>query len=634
MSTIIDQDSAPGHLSAIPELDFSSDLFAERVYGPWFRLGARTVTGHRDERGVEDVLSRQSILIPVGSFGNLFDKLESIGNVIHNLGKAQGWVRRSGQSEEYRYAPFYEFEFPLTSKVGEPLVFVRSSTSAVELFINPDLWMFFELEERSPGCGIWWDPRRGVDVLLHDTIDQGITEIVEIRADYLRRYLQARQKSLLVAHYRHLHQHHPPDTAIAAFVKEDVILGSPEQGTKAILQNWGLRDDMAPVSPPFLQRRLHLWFEVRPMAVDMDDPWTEQPDFDPYAFTLPTRNGPVAPARWRRIRNKEGRSFEGGGCDFMEFVYFRQEVLAKYQGASGFNVGDNGSVSHYPYWSLSRSTMRIGNELVATAIGDFAEGVPFDEWPHWKQYAVEPPRPETARALGQEQGVPEAVNSLVKALTSLNDSFAEMGVSLGVADLGPLWDGSADSLAGQQLKWVYPATADDDEFLKRATLVSTLVVEALKPQTLRKLLGKIGEGLHLNSDNPPKSLGSLNLLQKLTFVATLIADLRPDIDEIPSLVSQAENTNVKRGQHDLQKEIERTYTRVRRELEPVAFLYDLRTHGGLAHAPNRKLASSAAVNLGLPNKNWHRTDYLRLLDQVTRSIHQVNCAFRIAAQVA
>lgn len=66
----------------------------------------------------------------------------------------------------------------------------------------------------------------------------------------------------------------------------------------------------------------------------------------------------------------------------MDRVYFRQEVLTKYEGASGFEVGDDGSVSCHNYWGLVRSTARLGNELLATAIGDFAEGVPFEEWLH------------------------------------------------------------------------------------------------------------------------------------------------------------------------------------------------------------------------------------------------------------
>ncbi len=65
--------------------------------------------------------------------------------------------------------------------VGEPLVFHRFNTTGAQLFINPDLWLFFELEEKTSGNGIWWEPRRGVDVLVRRLIDQGTAETVEIR---------------------------------------------------------------------------------------------------------------------------------------------------------------------------------------------------------------------------------------------------------------------------------------------------------------------------------------------------------------------------------------------------------------------------------------------------------------------
>lgn len=361
-------------------------------------------------------------------------------------------------------------------------MFVTSDTTGVRLFINPDLWMFFELEEKTPGNGIWWDPRRGMDVLVRRAIDEGHVETVEIRTDYLLRYLQARQTSLLVGHYRHLHLFNPSQSTIGAFVTGDELtLGAPEIGAKAILQNWGLRDGLS-AREKFLQRRLHLWFEIKPPAIDVSDPWADEPSFDPYAFTFPTHAGLVAPARWKHVQRADGKTFEGTTCDFMDCVFFRQEVLAKYEGAAGFDVKDDGSVSCRNYWGLVRSTSRLGNELLSSTIGDFAEGVPFEEWSHWKQYAVEPPSPETAKSLAQEMTIPYAVNSLVNALHRLNAAFEEMAASLGVLIAEPLWRGSLDSLAGRQLKWIYPATADDDEFIKRATLASTLFWMVCSPR--------------------------------------------------------------------------------------------------------------------------------------------------------
>lgn len=631
MTTIINRDAAPSHLFNIPELDFSGDLFVERLAGLWFRLGARTIIRRRDDRGVEDVVSRQSLLIPHQGFAEIFDSLESVGNVIGHLGKPGGSVRHSGYEKQYSYAPFHRFEFPFTSVTAEPLVFVHSDTSDDQLFINPDLWLFFELEEKASGHGIWWDPRRGVDALVRRKIDDANLETVEIRVDYFLKYLRARQMALVVGHYRHLHLFDPSPGAIGMFAEteKDVVLGSPEEDAKAIVQNAGLRTDIFGANP-FLQRRLHLWFAIRPPAIDLADPWTDQPSFDPYTFTLPTLLGPVAPARWKHLGREDRRDFEGAVCDFMARVWFRQEVLTKYEGASGFTVEDDGSVSCHHYWGLVRSTSRMGNELLATAIGDFAEGVPFEEWPHWQQYAVEPPSPETAAALRAEQIIAAAVNSVVEALSRLNINFAAMAASLGVAIPGALWRGSLDSLAGRQLKWVYPAAAGDDEFLKRATLASTLALDALEPAPLRRLLARIGEKLPMNDDTPPRPLGSRNLLQRVTLIAALIEDFQPELTAIPTLVVQAEGKS-KASEPDLQAELKTLYRRLRNEFSPFAFLYDLRTYGGLAHPPNMAKAAAAAVELGLPNKNWHRADYLRLLNLVADSVHRISAHLENAA---
>jgi len=144
VSTIINRGDVPAHVFNIPELDFSQDLFAERLSGQWFRLGAWTINPRRDERGVEDVVWRQSFLLIPGQFSELFNDLDSVGNVIGDLGKPQGSVHYAGDAKEYRYAPFHRFEFD-TAVTGEPLVFLRETTLGSQLFINPDLWLFFRL---------------------------------------------------------------------------------------------------------------------------------------------------------------------------------------------------------------------------------------------------------------------------------------------------------------------------------------------------------------------------------------------------------------------------------------------------------------------------------------------------------
>jgi hypothetical protein len=619
MPALFDRKAFPDHVFLNSALDFSDDLLVNPLQDLWFRLGSHRLTRNRDASNVEEEVFRQSILIPPRSFPMLFPRLESIGNILRNPGAPGGVLSQRGNQKKYSYCAFHQFR--IGSVLTEPLVFLHEDSSHADFFINPDLWMSLGLEERAPGSGIWWAPKKGVDALRLQTIDNGQLKIVEIRTDYLLRYLQARQLALLVGHYRQLLLFHPSQDATDAFVKEDLTVGSEKQGVKAILQNWGLRNDLTG-NKKFLQRRLHLWFRIKPPKLDIDDPWSEPLPFDPYAFLLPTEAGLVAPARWAAIRYRRGAAFQGATCDFMDRIYFRQEVLSKYEGTTGFSIRDDGSVS-CQYWGLRRSTARIGNELLSTAIGDFAEGVPMSEWPHWKQFAVEPPGRETVQALLTEEEISEAVNAIANALTGLNATFVQVARMIGVRTPEPLWNGALDSLAGRQLKWVYPATAADDEFLKRATLLSTLVIDGLVPAALRAFLQYLGPDLHQSYEKGSRTLGSRLLLQRLTLIAVLITRLQPTDAELSALVRQAEGKASAQA-NDLQQELESLYQQVRRESAPLAFLYDLRIHGGLAHPPNAAAAGEAAAKLGLPRSRWHRRDYLGLLVLARDSIHHID----------
>ncbi len=629
----MDDTDIPAHIRSIRELDLSRDLLTEPLSGSWFRLGAWTGAAQRDAGGVEGVVERQTLLIAPGDFFHLFYHLDSVGNVLSGVGKPGGSIIENdapGEADRYRYFASHQFQIPFTYTTAEPLVWVRDAATGAQFVINPDLWLFFELEERAAGKGIWSDPRRGIDVVVRRTLDEDNLEVVDIRVDYLRKYLQARQRALLVGHYRHLLLHDPSEAAVGAFVDEDVTLGAPDQGVKAYMQNWGPRQDI-PGEGTFLQRRLHLWYQIAPAPIDIRDPWREEPPFDPYTFVFPTAAGPVAPARWTDVAEDPDRAFVGE-CDYMTRIWFQQDVLSKYEGASGFDVADNGSVSCRHYWGLVRSTSRLGNELLATAIGDFAQGVPFEEWPHWRQYAVPPPTQETADALRQEGTVPDAVSSLADTLQGLNVALASLSQSLGIESPQPLWRGSLDSLAGRQMKWVYPDAADDEEFLKRATLASTLVIESLTPKAIRSVLATMGAGLHMASAAPDRPLGSRNLLQRLVLICALIWNLRPSIGAIPAMVREAEGMTEDAYEPDLRAELRDRYAQVQRMFAPMAFLYDLRTHGGIAHAPNMGGVSTAARELGLPTRGWHRTDYLGLLARVQGSVEAMAAHLVSAAQ--
>ncbi len=630
MNPIFDLEDVPRQLFSIAELDLSSDLLAQPMLGPWFWLAARTTSRERN-MDVEGFIERQSFLLESEQFAAIFDDLHSIGNVIGELGTSGYTIVDDGSSRNYSYDPFYRFEIPFTSVTCEPLAFCRGTAGGPTLLVNPDLWLFLGLEERSPGCGIWWDALSGIEALRRVEVSNGNVAVIEIRVDYLLKYLRVRQLSLVVGHYRHLHYFNPTSEAVAAFVTGELVFGSPEQGAKALLQSASAQIGL-PGAEEYLQRRLHLWFRINPPHLDIDDPAGHKPTFDVYEISFPTRLGTVAPARWTYDIDLDRERFPAEACDFMERIYFRQDVLRKYEGADGFAVGDDGSVSCRDYWGLTRSTSRLGNELLMTAIGDFAEGVPLTEWPYWRQFAVEPPSDDAAASLSSEQTIPEAVNIVASALGNMNTAFCSLAKSLGAPSSEGPWQGSLDSLAGRQLKWFYASSAGEDEFLKRATLASTFALDALELAPLRQLTVTIGGSLDLNEETPPRPLGSRRLLQRVTLVAAVIAHFGLQCGDLARLVREIE-ANKALSDRDLQIELQSLYRRLRSEFGPLAFLYDLRTFGGLAHQPTLPKARGAAADLGLPDKNWQRADYLRLMNLIARGVDHISGHFRNAARI-
>ena len=95
-------------------------------------------------------------------------------------------------------------------------------------------------------------------------------------------------------------------------------------------------------------------------------------------------------------------------------------------------------------------------------------------------------------------------------------------------------------MAARQLKWVYPVNADDDEFLKRATLLSTLIVDELSSKAMRRMLQLWDENLRFKDAETRQSLGSRKLLERLMLVAAVIEEVNPSQAKVSSLIEQAE----------------------------------------------------------------------------------------------
>ena len=158
-NTILSAADIPEEISAVRQLDFTTELLASRITKPW--VAVATWRPRRTFNSVESFVRKESLLVAPDAFERLFDSLEAVGNVLHGIGEPGGAVLHGPDGKSYDYVPIHRFEFPFTNETGEPLVFFYATTAGQQKpFINPDILFYFNLEERPPGSGSWWDPRQ------------------------------------------------------------------------------------------------------------------------------------------------------------------------------------------------------------------------------------------------------------------------------------------------------------------------------------------------------------------------------------------------------------------------------------------------------------------------------------------
>ena len=603
----------PGKISAIDGIDFSADLTADPLGGDWIRLGVRSLPG----RDIAARHTRECFLIALDQIAATFAALDYIGEALDGLGQPVSWITTAPSGgTAYGYNPAHNFELRHSGIFVESLVAIRYGTVGAETFlINPDLWLELGLEETSSGSGSWWDRARGIEVLRRRHLADAFLEAVEIRRDALLRYLRDRQRALVIGEFRAARRDRPSADDLAAFDTQDIVLerDAPFRA-KAIVRSNGPGAGITRETRQSLYRWLHLWIALLPPALNTTRPFDEQPAFDVYAFTLPTRDGEAAPARYRGAAGSPEKPYSGVLTDHMTPVYFRQAVLEKYQGSATYVVSDDGGVQCDHFWSTGPSTRLLANEFVAIPIGDFGIHVPFDDWPHWKQHAVAPPGRETLDVAYGEPAIVDLVNDLFEKFKDLNQAFYVACFNHGV-DGTLLWDGSLDTPAGRNLKRYYRDDAHDDVFLERATFAATLLDE-LRAKPLKAFLRSFDTTLHLDFETGDP-LRSFRLLQRAALAVQISVSMHPQRETISRLVRAAEGYGEPGLDPNLLRDLEQINADVRSRLAPLALLTEVRNKAGVAHKPASSQTLGEIVGrLGLPKRGWKRREYISFLQTI------------------
>lgn len=613
---LFDTVDIPAHLRAIKELDLTTHCVVELMPKPWFCIG-ESVKGEQGK--TKKVLQRETMLAKTGSFVKSASLFNAVGAVVRNLGRPTAWHSNAKGVPKYRYQPFHSYETAFGGFSAEPVVFIRTLNG--DLVINPDLWLLLELTEKKDAVHCWYDEENHIDVI--QIVKKADEQKVSIRTDYLQRYLKSRQMELLVSEFRQSIFTPKDEFFDDAFEQGTTVLTNKQKDAKVIVESWGPKKG---IGPDYYIRRMQLWSVLAPPAINEDDPFGEVADFDLSKFLLPTSSGFVAPARFLGSQALK-HNFEGITCDFMDRVFFSQEALVRYQGLPNHEIGDDGSVRHSHFWSFDRSVSRFGDDYLSIAIGDFAEGVPFREWQHWKHFAVACPDDLWYDREANTQSIVGKVNRLISELHSLNEAFEYFcQIHSPSSATKNLWKEEGNEQLIKELKWFYPEHGNDADFRRRVTQLSTLCFDSLDATTLRKVLDQCGALLDRDTIT-----ASRKLLERLCLAAQLMATFRSN-SGLKALLELLSDAGTAQEHADVVKEAKVVEKQVWDMFTPLVALYDLRVGLGLAHPKSDSKTTSAAKLLGLPTKEWSRAHYLNLLSRIIAAFDQITTAITKGAQ--
>lgn len=479
---------------------------------------------------------------------------------------------------------------------------------------------------------VYVDERLNQEVLrLRHGLGDRRLSTVKIRTAALRQFLAERDQALVLYHFhQHLLRHFTDTEAGEHEIVAGSLSGSIPVGLKTFVQNWGPRGRAWSGDDAYLQRRIHRWRVLRPEDARTRRTRHEHLAFDVRTFTLETLHGPVAPARFCAL-DIPAAEFAGVWPNetpaFMTRTWFDIAVLERFEHDPNYDVGDDGSIRCRHYWALNRSVQRTGNRWLSTAIGDFAEGVPMEEWPYFARYAVPPPGDSEYDEACREQEIPDLVNALVDALERMAATpswFAAEGTEPPAA----IWNLKSDP---RPLKRHMGSTTDKTEFARRVTELSTLLIDGLDKAAL---IGAVEALAGMRAPNEHRSQGSRKWLEAYATacrIARYLRTMEPAALAGPVRLGLAWATATGE-QLEAAREYQQAAGEIRGALAPIAYLYDLRTSGGVAHPPSAGWAEALAKVAG-DSEQVGRRGYLALLTAVGEAVRLIVEDVRAAARM-
>jgi hypothetical protein len=483
---------------------------------------------------------------------------EHIAEIESSSAHLQGRYFQHGFHPGYGTNPQGSFYEPIYGGSAEPLILGWSADGKE---IDPELSQEFErcynLTRTDENQKTVWDSwKEALDEVVVLEKHGSTNFVVTARTDFVRDFQHLRKRWLLVGVYGEWGNR---------MAGEPRTWAVHHEAQKCKLHLFGIRDDSG---YKYVEAQGYFLFPV-PLEEGFSAGWglgvpsglkaiAEKIEFQ-------TSVGRVKPWEVR-----EGNRFDGHAS---ATAAFDQEVLRRYQTEPGADVS-LGNIGQLEITSkkvhLRRIAMLLGTEYVSAWVGDFVEGVPPSEWPHWQSFNIPFIGFESQKQLYEAKNLFRMVFGLIRQTRLINRRWLRITQD-GRIPFNLEHNTEKDYKA---LTKALPRGPDAHELIDRAKALDGLIIERVGSTPLKAFLKLTGF-----ATQEIEELGSIKLLSTFMMVVRIAEAAEEWHDSIKAALSYAHKkvASWQKGQsRDLASDELKLIELVARDFEIMFLLNDLR----------------------------------------------------------
>lgn len=180
---------------------------------------------------------------------------------------------------------------------------------------------------------------------------------------------------------------------------------------------------------------------------------------------------------------------------FLDLVFFKEEVLKKYESDKNFRVGDNGTVMFGDKWGTFRRVFRIAKGYIGAHLGDLGEGFPEEELKHWKIYNVNPSIiPVKDRYFDFRETIRRMLHFMKLSNQRIESHIEKFFFDIKIQDKRLFILDDVESVLNH-IKKIINKNTTIDEFQSRIIFLNILIIETINTNLINTIFKKVDENL-------------------------------------------------------------------------------------------------------------------------------------------